>query len=108
MDSRVKLYRLLQHYKIHSIILSGDIHFAQMGKRQGLHEITSSGLSFSVADHLMMVEEIVNNFIPDTYSNSSERYFYRNFGLLEVHYDNNENISHIQAQIRNKEGDVVL
>jgi hypothetical protein len=51
------------------MILSGDVHFAQMGYRQGLHEITSSGLSFSVADHLFMIDDILNTFIPNTYSN---------------------------------------
>lgn len=82
LNSRVRLYKLLEKYQTHSLILSGDIHFAQIGYRQGLHEITSSGLSFSVANHLFMIETILDNFIPDTYSNKSERYAYRNFGMI--------------------------
>lgn len=108
VNSRVRLYKLLDQYKTHALVLSGDVHFAQIGLRQGLHEITSSGLSFSVADHLIMIEDILDNFIPDTYSNKSQRYPYRNFGLIEVHYDGDGNISYISAQIRNKDGEMVL
>lgn len=37
LQSRLRLYKLLDKYKIHSLILSGDIHFGQIGERQGLH-----------------------------------------------------------------------
>ena len=108
VSSRVRLYKLLSQYQTHVMVLSGDVHFGQMGVRQGLNEVTSSGLSFSAANHLPMVEWILKTFIPDTYSDFSERYAYRNFGLIEVSYHLNGSIDSVTAQIRDKNGDKAL
>ena len=92
VDSRVRLYRLLDKYSVHAMVLSGDIHFAQLGVRQRLHEITSSGLSFSIENHVMMAGDILDTFVPERYSKVGERYYGRNFGFVEVHYGEGERI----------------
>jgi len=49
-------------------MLSGDVHFAEIGRRHGLYELTSSGLTFSLANHLPFAKQILENFVPELYN----------------------------------------
>jgi hypothetical protein len=59
IDSRFRLFQLLHKYRVHVVLLSGDVHFAEIGTRYGIHEITSSGLTFSSADHLIFAQQLL-------------------------------------------------
>ena len=46
---RLKLHNLLKKYQVHAVLLSGDVHFGEIGYRH-LWEVKSSGLDYSILD----------------------------------------------------------
>lgn len=82
--SRLRLFQLLHRYGIHAVLLSGDVHFAEIGRRQGMSELTSSGLTFHIGDQLPLAEQIVATFLPGRYSRAVDRYVGANYGLVQV------------------------
>lgn len=64
VQSRLRFFQLLYKYKIHAILISGDVHYGEIGKREGIYEVTSSGLTFSGKDHFLGAEGLLKYFVP--------------------------------------------
>lgn len=107
ITSRLRLFELLKRYKTHAVLLSGDVHFAEIGRREGLHEITSSGLSFSIGDHLAFAEKLLL-FLPNLYNNASDRYVGPNYGLVRINSSDDGAITTVELIVRSSEGQTKL
>lgn len=108
MRSRLRLYRLLYKYRIHAVFISGDVHFAEIGRRQGIYEVTSSGLTFSAKDHFLGSEGLLRNFIPELYNTKNDRYVDINYGLIQVHHTDDGYIHTIDLLVKSLNGSTQL
>jgi len=113
-QSKDRLVELIRKYKLSGVILlSGDVHFAEIMKypcneRIGfdLYEFTSSGMTHYTSSHVPLVDNIINAMYPLTYSLPKDRFFERNFGNLIFKFG--ENSSSVKLEARNYYGVPVL
>jgi len=112
-QSREKLFTLIRKYKVSGvIILSGDVHYAEIMKypckeRIGyeLYEFTSSGLTHHVSSHISLVSGIFSQIFSTTYNQPEDRYFERNFGVIKFSFGNTNGV---KLEARNYYGHPVL
>jgi len=113
-QSKDRLIELIRKYKVSGVILlSGDVHFAEIMKypckeRIGfdLFEFTSSGMTHYTSSHVPLVHNIINAMYPLTYSQPEDRFFERNFGSLIFKFGDNS--SSVKLEARNYYGVTVL
>ena len=117
VPSKQKLYHLLKKYKKRVILLSGDVHYGEIMKHPcsceqigyPLYEITSSGMTHYFGDGRIIKDKLANFAFPDTFSTKNDRFFFYNFGSIEITFDdNNIENSKIVIQIRDMNNSVQL
>jgi alkaline phosphatase D len=113
-SEREKLIGLIRKYALSGVILlSGDVHFAEVMKypcrhRVGyeLHEFTSSGLTHYAGTHIPYFGPgFAKHAVPDTFSTSNDRYIERNFGALRFTFGKTGGVTY---EIKNFTGHTVL
>jgi len=116
-NSTQRLLTLIEKYKIPGILLSGDVHLAEIlhlpcSKQNygyDIYEVTSSGLTHTSRDHWPQGELFDKISFPETYNRGQDRFVDLNFGTIEVTWsDEDINKCRIRVDIRNVSGDVVL
>jgi len=113
-QSREKLLRLIRRYKVSGVILlSGDVHYAEIMKypckqKVGyeLYEFTSSGLTHHASSHVPIVAGLFSQLFPKTYNDVEDKYFERNFGVVEFSFG--ETTNKVKLEARNYYGQPVL
>eukprot|EP01017_Pseudomicrothorax_dubius_P014580 TRINITY_DN17008_c0_g1_i1.p1 TRINITY_DN17008_c0_g1~~TRINITY_DN17008_c0_g1_i1.p1 ORF type:complete len:170 (-),score=0.15 TRINITY_DN17008_c0_g1_i1:57-566(-) len=73
-----------------------------------LYELTSSGLTHTVADQLPNVQSFLDVLVPDTYNLyvSPYRYVHKNFGSVEIDFNKKDPI--IRLQVRAIDGSLAV
>ena len=102
---KLRLFNLLKQYQTHSIILSGDLHFGEIGRR-AVYEFTSSGLtvtleregggSFGGASILQLY--------PGLYTKVTDRFTSSNYGLVTVRFSAERKIKDIMLSLKDESG----
>jgi len=90
-ETRQLILTLIKNRKAQFLILSGEIHFAELvqlgfntsrrGDPADLHEVVSSGLS-----HTTGFAPGVSGFIQNTFNDHGMRFLDRNFGILDINF----------------------
>ena len=115
-NSRQKLLAMLKKYNINgAVLLSGDIHWGELLEQPcwkynfgyPLYELTSSGLTHNPGIIIPLLNKIVTNLFPKTFSDRSNMYVGFNFGSIIVEFPEHHQ-SKISLQIRNIDGMVVI
>ncbi|KAL4506711.1 hypothetical protein ABPG72_000282 [Tetrahymena utriculariae] len=103
--SRQRLLQLIRDKKAPVVLLSGDIHQAELMEMPcsdqylgySLREITSSGLSFTnteMTSIFPLFKYIVQLGVPPTFSSHQiDRYLERNYGMVNIEWNNTDIMS---------------
>ena len=101
--SRMRLLTLIDKYP-GVILLSGDVHFAEIMKlpcsNHVFYEITSSGLTHTVFTSYGFFAYFLINFVHPFNWNIGPKYHYKNFGTIEFNWEEDW----VEMSIRNSEG----
>ncbi|KAL4503087.1 hypothetical protein ABPG72_014316 [Tetrahymena utriculariae] len=110
-QSRQRLFDLFKKYKDKKrvVILSGDVHFAEILSEPDsiqigytLFEITSSGISHSLG-YSKYPNFFINTFLPNTYNEKKHRLFDLNYAVADIQIDlTNKNNTKINFTIYDK------
>ena len=113
---RTRLIQLIKKYqKSGVIILSGDVHFAQLYKTNcdsegigyPIYEICSSGLSHFCTTHSPFCDIFCDTYTPLTYP-ITPIYDFFNFGTVEIDSNSNKQQTLIKLQIRDYVTNIVF
>lgn len=78
-----------------------------MGTRQGIHEVTSSGLTFSAKDQVPFAQQLLDTFLTNLYNTASDRYVGQNYGLIRVN-SSEHSIQTVELIVKDEQGSIRL